>query len=918
MDRDPPVTTAHPPLPCLAEILPRLQWHRCELQLAPQRHIGRASHALVVLNALLKSVKVGTDPQPDLPRVKRTFRVPHRSAHRLYLPAGKPFTLQVSFFGATDADIDRWLQDFGHHLQSQPQAGFSLLGPPQVTRCHGQDLLPWTQATPDNAELELLSPMPFQRRPGSPRTGLDVEQLGQLLVRRLKSLFGLQARPPDSRKVRLTTAYWHYFEIHHASKSQPGSTQYYNGCVGSLYLRGELDSWLPWLQLAQVLHVSGSVALNPLGYMRLHCPARPRLDKQLLDTATWVTRIHELQQDSDDWLDQMQEQFGAPLDAQLTATRVLTQIASPHWQPGPSQGFTVPKRSGIRKLEKLLPTERLTHAVLHSILNDPIDRQLAPAAYGFRRGRSTQTALRQVHELLQKGYRYAVESDIEDFFPSVDLDRLMQELDQLLPPADTLTRQLLHKLLRAPCQEGPRLTPRHKGLAQGSPLSPLLANLYLDRFDHHLSQSSGQLVRYADDFIILTRTRQEAEQLLQTAQTELAQVGLNLGMDKTAIVDIEHGFRFLGHPFGGQASDPALEVFAVPSRKSVYITEPGAWLGHNGDALEIRQQGQPIVTLPFRRISDIILLEPASLSTQLMRKCAQHEVPLVVTLGSGYQVATVAADNRRSFGIAEQQALHYARLSATERLIYAKAFASQKIANYKPLLRARYERGTHELLVQFDDILEAIENAPGVTEVRGHEGRAARLMFQRLNSFIQVPEFRFEKRLRDQPDRMNALFNFGYYLLFSRLNTLMRAAGLNPYLGFLHDGNDNYETLTCDVQELFRSAVDRLLVSVVNLKIIAPDDFRTTEQGLRLQGPATRRLVTRFEQMLHADLAGITLLRAMEAQVSALRKHLTEGQGMWYFQYPDSTRANTRTTPPSDNLPGAHPLAAETEPDPLD
>jgi len=712
------------------------------------------------------------------------------------------------------------------------------------------------------------------------------------LSKRIKSLFGITVPVPSCEHITLLRNYWHYFEIHHTSKSQPGNTQYYNGCVGSLYFSGQLKPLLPWLCLASVLHVSGSVALNPLGYAKLHCPARPRLDRQWQDPGRWAACIQELQEESDDWAHLMVEQFGGPLDPSRLSAVLIERISHMDWQPNPSMSFMVPKRGGLRRLEKLPPVERLVHAVLHEMLSEPIDRVLEPAAVGFRRGRSTQMVLQQVQTLLQEGYRFVVESDVEDFFPSVDIRRLEQELDHILPPSDLRIRQLLHKLLNASWLDGTKLCSRTTGLAQGSPLSPLLANLYLDRFDEILSQTNGQLVRYADDFIILTRTREDAESLLDLARQELGKVGLSLGEDKTAIVDIERGFRFLGQPFGGEAYAQATEIFAVPSKKSVYITEPGAMLGHNGDALEIRHQGQPITTLPFRRISDIIVLDHASFSSGLVRKCTQHNVPLIFTLGSGYHVATVAPDSRRHFGVSERQALHYAGLSATERLLLAKSFASQKILNYQPLLRSRYAPGTSQLLAELDDIIAGIEMAPGVPEVRGHEGRAARLVFQALNSFIKVPEFEFSKRLRDKPDRMNCLFNFGYYLLFSRLNTMVRAVGLNPYLGFLHDGEDNYETLVCDVQELFRSAVDRMLIALVNLRVISADDFRVGDKGLRLESAAIKRLIDRFEHMLHSDMGGLTLLRTMEAQVKALRNHVSDGHPMWYFRYPDSTRSS--------------------------
>jgi hypothetical protein len=477
----------------LDAVLQQISWHECQLRLAPARNIGRASHALVVLNALLKSVKVGVDDNPERPRVKRTFHVPNRPAHRLYLPAGEPFHLNVLFTGASDNDIEAWLNAFAAYLKDEGKAGFQMVSAPQWQRRHGLELL-GTSSIEDagSAELELLSPLPFHRPKGSSRNALKAEQFFELLSKRIKSLFGITVPVPSCEHITLLSNYWNYFEIHHTSKSQPGNTQYYNGCVGSLYFSGQLKPLLPWLCLASVLHVSGSVALNPLGYARLHCPARPRLDRQWQDPARWAACIQELQEESDDWAHLMVEQFGGPLEPSRLSAVLIERISHMDWQPNPSMSFMVPKRGGLRRLEKFPPVERLVHAVLHEMLSEPIDRVLEPAAVGFRRGRSTQMVLQQVQTLLQEGYRFVVESDVEDFFPSVDLGRLEQELDHILPPSDLRIRQLLHKLLNASWLDGTKLCSRTTGLAQGSPLSPLLANLYLDRFDEILSQTNGQ------------------------------------------------------------------------------------------------------------------------------------------------------------------------------------------------------------------------------------------------------------------------------------------------------------------------------------------------------------------------------------------------------------------------------------------
>ncbi len=585
---------------------------------------------------------------------------------------------------------------------------------------------------------------------------------------------------------------------------------------------------------------------------------------------------------------------GVPLNPAGYCTSLMHNVQKNEWQPAPAQAFNIPKRNGLRRIEKLPPAELLVHTLLHELMSSPIDRTLETSAVGFRRGQSVQTATARVRELLEQGYRFVVESDIEDFFPAINLERIEVLLDGVLPPADTGTRQLLTKLLRAPFIESGRLCARTQGLAQGSPLSPLLANLYLDRFDEAFNELDAKLVRYADDFVILARTRESAQRLLDLARSELHQVGLEMAQEKTDIRSIEEGFHFLGQPFGGAAENAVADFLVPPVKKTIYITEPGYFLGHNGDALEIRQGGKLIDAIPLRRVADIAVLAAASLSSGLIQKCAKLGIPLTMTLGDGYHIASLPPDSRKHHNIAAAQAVHYAKLTETERLILAKGFASTKIANYKPLVSSRYSKGSAEILEKLDRCIAGIETAQDINSVRGHEGTAARIMFAILDSYIKIPEFHFNKRRREKPDRMNVLFNFGYYLLFSRLNTMVRAVGLNPYLGFLHDGEDDYETLVCDIEELFRAALDRHLIALVNLKIIKPDDFTEKDNGLRLSPLAIKRFLEHFERLLHGDAGGISLLEAMQAQVHAFMRYVTADQPLWYFNYHRATSSQAR------------------------
>jgi len=129
--------------------------------------------------------------------------------------------------------------------------------------------------------------------------------------------------------------------------------------------------------------------------------------------------------------------------------------------------------------------------------------------------------------------------------------------------------------------------------------------------------------------------------------------------------------------------------------------------------------------------------------------------------------------------------------------------------------------------------------------------------------------------------------NFGYYLLFSRINVTVRAVGLNPYLGFLHNPEDSYESLVCDIEEPFRARIDRLIIRVVNLKMITRDDFVNTEKGSYLKRDAVKKFIRRFEEEMERKNAKntLSLKESIYVQVMQIKKWVTEGSSLAFYEW---------------------------------
>lgn len=204
-----------------------------------------------------------------------------------------------------------------------------------------------------------------------------------------------------------------------------------------------------------------------------------------------------------------------------------------------------------------IPTvrDRVVQAAVVNVIEPIFERDFAEHSYGFRPGRGCKDALRRVDSLLTEGYVHVVDADLKGYFDSIPHDRLMKRLEEKI--ADGPTLRLIDGFLKADIlDDAARWTPE-TGAPQGAVLSPLLSNVYLDPLDHLMVEQGIEMVRYADDFVILCKTAEDAARALEIVSQWVADNGLTLHPTKTRIVDARTDrFDFLGYTFSGEKHWP--------------------------------------------------------------------------------------------------------------------------------------------------------------------------------------------------------------------------------------------------------------------------------------------------------------------------------------------------------------------------
>jgi RNA-directed DNA polymerase len=243
------------------------------------------------------------------------------------------------------------------------------------------------------------------------------------------------------------------------------------------------------------------------------------------------------------------EQFAAQAESSLTWLHDGLREGSyrplsvrRHWIPKP--GTKQQRPLGIPAVR-----DRVVQGALRNVLEPIFERKFVEHSYGFRPKRSCKGALRRVDNLLRQGYTWVVDADIASYFDTIDHSILMDEVRNEV--ADGRVLALIETFLQQSVMDGLKTWTPEEGTPQGAVISPLLANIHLHPVDIALKRAGFEMVRYADDLVILCRSEAEAQEALKLLAEEMTRRRLKLHPEKTQLVDATQpgGFDFLGYHF---------------------------------------------------------------------------------------------------------------------------------------------------------------------------------------------------------------------------------------------------------------------------------------------------------------------------------------------------------------------------------
>lgn len=590
---------------------------------------------------------------------------------------------------------------------------------------------------------------------------------------------------------------------------------------------------------------------------------------------------------------------------------ILETVYVGTYRPGIVHEVEIIQPNGKRRQIVLMSTldRFLLQCVLCKI--QPLcEKRFHPYSHAFQTGKGVMTAVRQASTYIREGRVWIGELDIHSFYDTIPIQKLENELVNWFSDKSLLC--LLTAFLHPKVERDLELEEKQIGILQGSPISPLLSNIYLHSFDLLLAGKNIEFVRYCDDLNIFTRSYDDALNKLNFARKQLAaNYSLSVNPGKTGVFQAFNR-SFLGYVFTKDAQSGQIyshkhkkDSLAVYSRwnksaiqkvdRNYHLVNDGILTKKDFNILFENEEGKYYI--PVETTDSLNIYSNITISGDFLRYAGEKGLSINVFDKYGNLSGRfVSGTEHYSMKILLRQAVCYN--DPAVRLRISKTIITAASHNMRSNVLAYKRRKDNEsIFTEKDKILKEIiaemNEADSVEALMMMEARARQHYYSVFPVILENTDFTFEKRTKRPPrDAVNAMISFGNTILYNRLASEINKSALDIRISYLHSANNRKQSLNLDLAEIFKPIiVDRVVFSLVNRRMLdVREHFEVQKDGGVLMTSEGKKIfIGELEGKLYSKLKVdgeiLTYDSLMRREVVHFRQYMDEKGLYKAFRY---------------------------------
>lgn len=534
----------------------------------------------------------------------------------------------------------------------------------------------------------------------------------------------------------------------------------------------------------------------------------------------------------------------------INGDAVAAMLAEGRYKPMPALAFAVVNKKGkVRELSRFSAIDMVVQRALAAELSAGLNGVFSVNSYAFIKGRGVHAAVSRFCEIA-KDHNYAAKIDTRACFDNVDRGVLLHKLRQIVD--NDAFVEIVRLFAECDIADEKGIHKRDCGILQGSPLSPVLCNIYFHELDMLLENKGVDFIRYADDTVVFADSFEKAKNLARLVADYLVnELKLEINGEKLQIASVE-GLKYLGYVFVRDGNNGVIGIEEAAAGENNYAEN---WMANRflkgQDKVNILSDGvlsRKETALLFENSEGKTLLPPAALqqlnvyssvtfAPQVIKAAFDNGIRINIFNKFGELIGRFEPTTGYKNSAIVINQLEIYRRTRGLRMHYARDFLLSR--NHNIRLNLRYQRKTYGNIKCADatEKLKAMEaeikRCKTVDDLLIIEARIQKIYFSCFSEFIRNPEFEFKNRSRRPPrDAVNAMLSFGNTFLYNYIAVEINKTPLDIRIAYLHSTSKRTESLNLDIADVYKPLiVDRTVFALLNRHIITPRHFCTENNG---------------------------------------------------------------------------------------